>query len=167
MAFVHLSFFCAFVIGAAVSDLLTMRIPNWISLSLVAGFTVFFSVSGAPLSALWPFLLGGASVFAVCFIMFALGWIGGGDAKLLSSMALWFGWTEALIAFLFFTSIAGLALTVILLLLRRLPVLPLSLYKIEWLARLHYKETGVPYGIAIAAGGLFAVAQGWFPFSAV
>jgi len=157
--------FCAIVIGAAFSDLLTMRIPNWISISLIAAFFIFFIVRGAPYAALWPFVLGGAATFIVCFGLFALGWIGGGDAKLLSSMALWFGWSASLIGFLLWTAIAGLALTILLLLLRSLPMLPLFLTRWEWVVRLHDRKNGVPYGIAIALGGVIMAYQGRFPLA--
>ncbi|GGB57360.1 hypothetical protein GCM10011316_31810 [Roseibium aquae] len=136
-----------------------MRIPNWLSIAIAALFFFYFALSSAPLSDLLGHALGGTVVFLVCFTLFALGWIGGGDAKLMSSMSLWFGWSPDLLSFLTWTALSGLALTVALLLFRALPVLPLGLGKASWIARLHDRKTGVPYGVAIAAGGLVVVYQ--------
>jgi prepilin peptidase CpaA len=52
-----------------------------------------------------------------------------------------------------YASLFGGALTLLLLQLRQWP-LPYVLAGQHWLARLHAKESGIPYGIALAVGAL-------------
>jgi prepilin peptidase CpaA len=94
----------------------------------------------------------GAIVLAVAFGFFARGWIGGGDAKLAAATALWFGF-DHLLEYLLYASLFGGALTLLLLQFRALP-LPAMLATQEWVQRLHRKDGGVPYGIALAAAAL-------------
>ena len=89
---------------------------------------------------------------ALTFTCFALGWIGGGDAKLAAATALWFGF-DHLVMYLAYASVAGGILTLLILQLRQWP-LPAPLSSQPWLQRLHDKEGGVPYGIALAIGAL-------------
>jgi len=94
----------------------------------------------------------GAAVLGVAFACFALGWIGGGDAKVAAGAALWFGFGH-LLNYLVYASLFGGALTLLLLQFRQWP-LPYALAGQPWLLRLHAKETGIPYGIALAIGAL-------------
>jgi prepilin peptidase CpaA len=99
----------------------------------------------------------GAVVLVVAFGCFAMGWVGGGDAKLAASAALWFGFAE-LMNYLLYASLFGGVLTILLLQLRQLP-LPYALTGQTWLMRLHAKESGIPYGIALAIGALAVYPQ--------
>src|SRR6185312_1116623 len=80
----------------------------------------------------------------------ALGWIGGGDAKLFAAVALWLGFTDMMV-YALVASICGGALTLAILLLRQCP-LPALLARQSWLLRLHDEHSGIPYGVALAAG---------------
>ena len=93
-----------------------------------------------------------ATVLTVAFACFAVGWIGGGDAKIAASAALWFGFGY-LLNYLIYASLCGGALTLLLLQFRQWP-LPYALAGQTWLLRLHAKESGIPYGIALAIGAL-------------
>ncbi len=84
--------------------------------------------------------------------MFALRWIGGGDAKLAAAAALWLGF-GMLIEYFLIASVAGGALTLAILAMRKIP-LPAVTLGWEWLSRLHHPKAGVPYGIALAAAAL-------------
>jgi prepilin peptidase CpaA len=137
---------------AASSDLLTMTISNRVSLLLIAGFLVLALASGMGLTAIGLHMAAGAVVLAVAFTCFAMGWMGGGDAKMASAIALWFGFTH-LLEFLIYASLFGGALTLLLLEFRRWP-LPYALNGQAWLLRLHHQDTGIPYGIALAIGAL-------------
>jgi prepilin peptidase CpaA len=88
----------------------------------------------------------------IAFGCFAFGWIGGGDAKVAAAAALWFGFGH-LMNYLLYASLFGGVLTLVLLQFRQWP-LPILLAGQPWLARLHAKESGVPYGIALAIGAL-------------
>ncbi|EFO33155.1 peptidase A24A prepilin type IV [Roseibium sp. TrichSKD4] len=142
------------VIRAAVSDLLTMTIPNKISIVLCVLFALYAPIVGLGWQDIGLHLAGGAVVFVVCFCMFAMNWMGGGDAKLLTAVALWFGWSADLLNFLFATAVFGMLLTLFLILIRPVLVLPERLARIEWLTHLLHPKTGIPYGLAIAAGAL-------------
>ena len=137
---------------AASSDLLTMRISNKLVLMVVASFFAIALLAGFSLELLGTHVAAATLVLAVSFSFFALGWIGGGDAKLIAATALWFGF-EDMLMYLLFASLLGGALTLLLLAVRRWP-LPLQLKQVLWIDRLHDSKTGVPYGIALAAAGL-------------
>jgi prepilin peptidase CpaA len=131
---VRLSLFPALMAFAAASDLLTMTISNRVSLALVAGFLIVALASGMGLSDILLHAGAGAAVLTVAFACFAMGWVGGGDAKVAAAAALWFGFAD-------------------LLQFRQWP-LPYALAGQTWLLRLHAKESGIPYGIALALGAL-------------
>jgi prepilin peptidase CpaA len=148
----RLLLFPALMAFAAASDLFTMTISNRVSLALVAGFFVLAVAGGmAPYEVLSHVGAGGL-ILVVAFTCFAMGWMGGGDAKVASSVALWFGFAQ-LMNFLLYASLFGGALTLLLLQFRQWP-LPYGLAGQAWLARLHDKQTGIPYGIALALGAL-------------
>jgi prepilin peptidase CpaA len=138
---------------AAVSDLLVMRIPNWVSLALIAGFAVAAALTAMPLPEIGWHIAAAALVLAVCFAFFAFGWMGGGDAKLATATALWLGWGGFLLDYALFASVAGGVLALMLILIRTVP-LPAMLLRQDWISRLHHAKTGIPYGIALAAAGL-------------
>jgi prepilin peptidase CpaA len=143
--------FPALMAYAAASDLLTMTIPNKLSLALVAGFVVLALVAGLPLQAIVLHAGAGAAVLAGSFALFACGWIGGGDAKLAAATGLWLGF-GALPEYLFLTSICGGVLTLVIMAARRAPV-PAFTLGWQWLERIRTART-VPYGIALAAAAL-------------
>jgi len=137
---------------AASSDLLTMRISNKMVLSLVVGFFIVALVARLPVEAIGSNILAAVIMLALFFTFFALGWIGGGDAKLVAATTLWFGFADML-PYVIYASLLGGALTLTLLAVRRWP-LPYQFKSIVWIDRLHDAKTGVPYGIAMAAAGL-------------
>jgi prepilin peptidase CpaA len=149
---VRLSLFPALMAFAAASDLLTMTISNRVSLALVAGFLIVALASGMGLSDILLHAGAGAAVLTVAFACFAMGWVGGGDAKVAAAAALWFGFAD-LMNYLVYASLFGGALTLLLLQFRQWP-LPYALAGQTWLLRLHAKESGIPYGIALALGAL-------------
>ena len=148
----RLLLFPALMAFAAASDLFTMTISNRVSLALAAGFMVLAVASGMSgyegLMDPPPGALGAT----VAFGCFAMGWVGGGDAKVAAAAALWFGFAH-LMNYLLYASLFGGALTLLLLQFRQWP-LPVSFAGQPWLARLHARETGIPYGIALAIGAL-------------
>jgi len=137
---------------AAASDLLTMTISNRVSLLLVAGFAVLALAGGMAWTDLLLHVAAGAAVLVAAFTCFAMGWIGGGDAKVAAATALWFGF-DHLLNYLLYASLFGGGLTLLLLEFRRWP-LPYMLAGQPWLLRLHHRDTGIPYGIALAIGAL-------------
>jgi len=159
-----LMIFPALVILGGVKDLVSYRIPNWISLALIAGFLAAAGAglaAGAAPGALAMNLAAGLAGLVLGVALFALGWIGGGDAKLFAAAALWLGW-PAVPVYLGVTGIAGGAVAVGLLSLRSPLVAGYVVNSPAWLRRLAEPGENVPYGVAIAVGGLTA-----FPASAL
>lgn len=152
MSTVILLIFPLLMAFAAASDLLTMRISNRLVLLLVAAFLPVALIAGLPPQQLAMHAAFAGLVLVVAFAFFAFGWIGGGDAKFAAATALWLG-GEALLPYIVYAGLFGGALTLVVLLLRRLPLTPL-IAGTGWLARLHEAKAGVPYGIALAAAGL-------------
>ncbi|CCD86820.1 putative type IV prepilin peptidase, cpaA [Bradyrhizobium sp. ORS 285] len=148
----RLLLFPALMAFAAASDLFTMTISNRVSVALIAGFLVLAPLSGMGMNDMLMHVAAGALLLVIAFTCFALGWIGGGDAKVASAAALWFGFAH-LMNYLLYASIFGGVLTLALMQFRQLP-LPYMLAGQPWLARLHAKDSGVPYGIALALGAL-------------
>lgn len=144
--------FPALMAFAAASDLVTMTISNSISLLLVGVFLVLALAIGLPLETLAYHFGVSLAVLAVTFLMFAAGWIGGGDAKLAAATALWLG-PSVLMDYLLYAAIFGGVLTLLVLAFRREP-LPSFVASWAWLYRLHDARGGVPYGIALAASAL-------------
>jgi prepilin peptidase CpaA len=149
---VRLMLFPSLMAFAASSDLLTMTISNRVSLILAAGFFGLALASGMSAADMLSHVGAAAAVLAVTFAFFLRGWIGGGDAKLAAATALWFGFDQ-LMPYLLYASLFGGALTLLLLRFRAMTLPPLLL-KQEWAQRLHRKDSGVPYGIALAAAAL-------------
>ncbi|WP_086993571.1 A24 family peptidase [Rhizobium sullae] len=139
---------------AACSDLLTMTIPNRVSLILIVAFLIIASLSGMPLLAIGMHLLVGMIVFLVCFALFALNVMGGGDAKLLSAASIWFGFNQSLLLFVVAVGLLGGLLTFLILLLRTQSNTILAIGLPVPNSLLLAKK--VPYGIAIAIGGFMA-----------
>ncbi|MDQ0318558.1 prepilin peptidase CpaA [Pararhizobium capsulatum DSM 1112] len=139
---------------AAFSDLFTMTIPNRVSAILLATFVVVAPFAGLGLQDIAFHVSGGLIVFAFCFALFALNIMGGGDAKLLTAAAVWFGFNHSLFLFLAYVSIFGGVLTLVILVLRKqenallASGLPLP--------HLLFTAKKIPYGIAIGLGGFFA-----------
>jgi prepilin peptidase CpaA len=148
----RLALFPALMAFAAASDLLTMTISNRVSLLLAAGFMVLAIAGGMGLHDMLLHAAAGMLVLAVAFACFAMGWVGGGDAKVAAAAALWFGFAH-LMGYLVYASLFGGALTLLLLQFRQWP-LPYPLAGQPWLLKLHAKESGIPYGIALAIGAL-------------
>ena len=151
--------FPALAIVAALSDATSMTIPNWISAALALVVLPAALLAGASWSVIGLSFGLGIAALVVAAGMFALHWIGGGDAKLFAAGALWLGPTGAG-PFLLWTAIAGGALAVCLLGARRMSALTgLPVRPPTWIERLLAPAGDIPYGIAIAAGALAAFPQ--------
>jgi prepilin peptidase CpaA len=142
------------LVTAAAFDLATYTIPNWLSLTIAALFPAFAIVADLTIVQFALHIAVGFALLALAMMLFALRLFGGGDAKLIAATALWMG-PPGILPFLMATALTGGALATFVILLRRLP-LPAALADREWARRLHERKRGVPYGIALAGGGLAA-----------
>lgn len=144
------------MLAASYTDLTSFKIPNWISLVLLAGFVVVIPFVWPGWAGLGTHLLVGLVCFIAGIVMFALGWMGGGDAKLLAATSIWWVWSD-LLMYLVYTAVAGGALALFLILARRF--FPVRWLTAGWLYRLLKDEKRMPYGLALAAGALATLPQ--------
>ena len=107
--------FC--VIYAMITDYRRLHIPNAISVILAIAFFPFALLAG-PAIPLLPHLMIAGAVFIVLFGCFALGWLGGGDVKLVSAIILWAGPTQGANFVVLFALLGG-ALALVLVMLQR------------------------------------------------
>ncbi len=142
---------------AAVRDLMSYEIPNWVSLAIVVDFAARAGFGGMSLETLGLHLAVGTAALIVGAGLFFKGAIGGGDAKLLAACALWFGWPQFL-PFVLLVAIAGGGLAIVVLVLRRAPM-PAAWGRARWFGRLIAPDQGLPYGVAIALAGMAAIGQ--------
>ena len=145
--------FC--MLFAAISDALSMTIANRVPLLLLAAFAVVAPLTGMAWSDFGLHFAAGAAVLVVTFGLFALGGMGGGDAKLLAATSVWMGLNFCLLQYLVTSAMLGGLLTI--------GILAYSKSTIAVFTRhspvLHHfanEKGGVPYGIALGLGGLIS-----------
>jgi len=132
------------VVAAAVWDIKHFLIPDELSIALVALAIAYGAVT--PGFDWLSHALAALAVFGVGLLLFAKGWMGGGDIKLLSAIAAWTGF-GGLLAFLIGVSLAGGVLALVLIIARRVaggrgP-------------RVLARDAPLPYAVAILGGVLF------------
>jgi prepilin peptidase CpaA len=135
------------LVWAGAVDIVTKSIPNSIVLLLAAGFSVFAAAAGLSAPQLFAHAFCAFAVLTGGFFLYSQCLIGGGDAKLLASLALWSGF-EHILQLLVWISLAGGGLSLAWLLA----------YSIR--ARLGLASASlpaIPYGAAIAAGALIVL----------
>lgn len=140
--------------AAAIYDLVTYTIPNFLPVSLTCAFAAFAIWYGLNWPDLGAHLVTGISMLILGWVLFALGLMGGGDAKLFASTSLWMGW-GGMINYLIMFSLCGGIVALSLILFRRLPIAS-WMQRQGWITALHDRANGVPYGIALAAGAVLA-----------
>ncbi len=135
--------FAALLLAAAISDIRKREISNRLNGILAVLGVVWWLVIGL---SPWPDMawrLGAAIlVFAAFAGLFAVGAMGGGDVKMAGAMTLWIA-PGALLSALMVMAIVGGLLSAIMLIQHRLSK--------------GQSNPEVPYGVAIAAGGLWAL----------
>jgi prepilin peptidase CpaA len=143
--------FC--MLFAAISDMLSMTIANRVPVLLVVVFALVAPLTGMEWAAFGWHFAAGALVLAVTFGLFAMGGMGGGDAKLLAATAVWMGLNIQLVEYLLVSTFIGGLLTLAILVYRKSP-LAVFTGRNPFLRHFADETTGVPYGIALGLGGL-------------
>ena len=147
-----LTTFAGLLAWAAYGDIRRYLIPNKISLLILAAYAAF-SLSAAFLPDFYPSvnwfngLIAGGAVLTVGLILFARGIMGGGDVKLLASASVWAG-TAYIYDLLMTTALVGGLLAVAVALTRLRQPQPAAADSAP------AANVALPYGVAIAAGGL-------------
>jgi len=135
----------AFMIAAAISDVRSRTISNRLNAAIALLAIPFWAVSGL---ALWPEIpiqIGAAlAVFAIFVGLFAFGAMGGGDVKMIGGVMLWIP-VNLFLEALTVMAVGGGILSAVMLVHSKL--------------RPSDKSVEVPYGVAIAAAGLWALHQ--------
>ena len=144
--------FLALCLFAALHDVNSLTIPNWLNLTIAVLFVPAAALSGLPMEVLIGHVLAGLAAFVIGFALFAFRIFGGGDAKMIPAVMLWIG-PAASLEFVFTMALVGGACALIIVLVRNAvpaAVLPGAI-------RAPFEEkAGVPYGVAIAAGAFVA-----------
>jgi prepilin peptidase CpaA len=140
-----LGLLAAMLVWIAVVDVRTYTISDRINVAIALLAPVYWLSAGVPV---WPDAAIRIGIAALVFVMFAgafyLNVMGGGDVKLAGALALWFTPYQTL-TLIVVMSIAGGLLTLVVLAGHRL--------------RRKEGRPEVPYGVAIAVGGMWLLAQ--------
>ena len=144
--------FAGLLIAAAVQDALEARMSNILVMLLIVGAVIAAIVVG-PQVELWQNLAVFAALLVVGTAMFAKGILGGGDVKVAAATSLWFSIAGAG-QMLFATVLSGGVLALLVLGARLVKWGEAAQRRLPFLR----PRAGVPYGIAIAAGALIAMA---------
>lgn len=158
---VHAAIFVIFpfcMVFAAVSDLLSMTIANRVSLLLIAAFAVLAPLTGMDWATYGWHFLAGALVLAVTFGIFAIGAMGGGDAKLMTATSVWMGFSFSLLDYLLTAAMLGGLMTLMIIMFRKSAFATIHGQNM-FLRHLSDDSTGIPYGIALGAAGLLVFPQ--------
>ncbi len=155
-----LSVFPLMVVMAGISDFFTLKIPNWLNAVIAVSVIPFVLFSDMPMELFAWHIIAGLVAFVAGFVLFAANLIGGGDAKMLAACAVWVGW-DALIPFAVITVFAGGALVV------AMKVWVFFADRkdnkgMDWAQGLLSKKPQLPYGIAIASGGVMVFPATWW-----
>lgn len=156
------------IIAGAITDFLKLRIPNILPILIIGCFAGAYTLhmtldSNASFQDLSSHLYAFIGSLIVMMILFFMRLFGGGDAKIIPAIALWTG-AQGLGVFLMLTTIAGGVLALLSIALRKTKIgqkLISKLLKYQslqdgWVGALAKGTNVVPYGIAIAVGGIGA-----------
>ncbi len=138
---------------AAFTDIRSRHIGNWLNGGIAMAAPLWWWVNGL---SLWPDIaiqFGIAlAAFAVLAILFALRAMGGGDVKLLTALALWIEPTWFLQMLVVMALVGGV----------------LTIAMGGWhVIRRQRERLVIPYGVAIAAAGLWVISTHYFPAAGV
>lgn len=143
-----MSVLVALLIIAAVTDLRSRIISNRLNIVIALLAPLWWLACGLPL---WPGIaaqiLTGLVILGLFAGLFALGWMGGGDVKLLGALALWFPW-QAVVSLLVLMAVLGGVVTIVTVIHHRLT------------KRLGQPE--IPYGVAISLAALWLLGERYF-----
>lgn len=150
---VSVACFVALLLVAAVSDVISYRIPNVVVLAILLLYPVYVIVTPATVD--WPWAL---AVFAAAIVagmaLSAAGIVGAGDAKLLAAVLLWAGPALTPLTLLICALTGGVIAAIMMTRARLYLAGAFSTLGSETLSNAMLAKN-MPYGVAITAGGLF------------
>lgn len=146
--------FVAIVVYAAASDFQIQTIPNWTAVALALLFlpaSYIWQLDGTETALRYSV---GISLFAGGALLFARGFIGGGDVKMIAATGLWFGW-QGLLIYLFTVTLMGGVLALTVLILRKYFSTVPFLADLPWMNDQPGQGQSLPYGVAIGTASIF------------
>lgn len=133
------------LVSAGIEDARTREIANWKNAAILLLAPLWWWANGL---SPWPDMAIQFGLAAIVFALFcgafAMGWMGGGDVKMIGALALWFPF-QPLLTMLIIMSLAGGAITLLMLI-------------DKWVRR-QSAQPEVPYGIAIAIAALLTIRE--------
>lgn len=135
---------------ACLSDARSLRIPNLYSVAVLAAFGVAYLSAPENFQPLWNHFLALAIIFAVTYLMFMAGMMGGGDSKFASALAIWIA-AKGVMVFVFWMAVMGGVIGLLTLWMRKKKPFcnpPAG----SWMEAAQKGENKIPYGIAISFG---------------
>ena len=148
------------LVYAAIGDFMTMRIPNWLNLSI---FLLFFPAAFLAGMSMEQFMWHAITFVLTLLVGFVLSMtirFGGGDAKMMAALSIWFN-GQSLALFLAYSGIAGGILAIVMKIWQVMRIED-SVWNNGRLSRVLFKELDLPYGIAFASGALLAFPNSWW-----
>jgi prepilin peptidase CpaA len=142
------------LIAAAISDMISLRIPNYLAVALVVLFAAYAIADAMPLDAVLWHAIAGVTVLAVGMALFAFGLFGGGDIKLMAAVALLIGWSS-LLPLVVMVAVFGGLLALVIAMMRARGVMHFLRARGLRGAIVESDRAYVPYAVAIAAGWFF------------
>ncbi|MBB6226603.1 prepilin peptidase CpaA [Polymorphobacter multimanifer] len=139
------------VVVAAGWDMAKFEIPDTVSVLLLVLAAAYGLLT--PGFGWLSHLLAPLGFFALGLLLFARGWLGGGDIKLMTALAAWTG-LSGLLPLLLGISIAGGVLALVLIIARRVNAGRSGM-------RLLAVDAPLPYAVAILAGVLWWASLAW------
>lgn len=136
------------LITAAVTDLRSRIISNRLNVLIALLAPLWWLGCGLPV---WPAMVAqlaiGLIIFGLFATLFALGWMGGGDVKLLAALSLWFPW-QAVVSLLVLMAVLGGVVTLATVIHHR--------------ATKRLGQPEIPYGVAISLAALWLLGERYF-----
>ncbi len=149
-SYVLLSGLAIALLTAACTDLKRRQIDNWLNAAIALTAPLFWWASALGWHAIGLQLAVTAATFAVLCVLFALRAMGGGDVKLLTALALWIRPDWFLHLVMIMALLGGV----------------LTLAVAAWhITRRQRDRIAIPYGVAIAAAGLWILTVDYLPLA--
>jgi prepilin peptidase CpaA len=145
------------VVGA-ISDIRRLEIPNWVSIVLITIYIPGSLMAEVPYSNILIQYCLAFGLFALGAFAYYFGFLGGGDIKFVSAVALWIPW-QNIGQFLFYVALLGGVLACIVIIIAKIPALKFLRNRISWINSERGHAQPIPYGLAIAGAGLLMIIQ--------
>ncbi|MBB4657739.1 A24 family peptidase [Parvularcula dongshanensis] len=147
----------AVLVICALHDVQRFKIPNVYVAGLLAAWPIAALLCGLSAGEAISAAGVGGIFLVVGFALFSFRLLGAGDAKLMAALGPWLG-VQAVMPFVLYTTLSGAVLAFLLVKFRSRPM-PVFAYTHAWLVQMHDRTKVMPYGVAIAIGGIASLSK--------